>query len=145
MSENKQVDLKKILSISGYSGLFMFISQAKSGIIVESLVDQKRLCISTNTKVSSMSDIAIYTDDKEIPLQEVFLKVKEVEEGKAAISSKSTPEELKSYMEKVLPDYDRERVYVSHIKKLVEWYNILQKNDMLDFVEEEATENAQEE
>lgn len=145
MSEEAKVDLKKILSISGYPGLFEFISQAKSGIIVEAINDKKRMCVSTTTKVSSLSDIAIYTNTEELPLQEVLCKVKEKENGGEAISSKAKPEELKAYFAQVLPDYDKERVYVSHIKKLIEWYNLLQQNSMLDFIVEEENENTENE
>lgn len=146
MSEEAKVDLKKILSISGYPGLFEFISQAKSGIIVEAVSDKKRMCVSTTTKVSSLSDIAIYTDTEELALQEVMQKVKDKENGGVAISPKSSPDELKKYFAEILPDYDRDRVYVSHIKKVLEWYNLLQQHNMLDFIEEEedtATEAAE--
>lgn len=141
MGEGTKVDLKKILSISGYPGLFEFISQAKSGIIVEAISDKKRMCVSTTTKVSSLSDIAIYTDTEELALQEVLQKIKDKESSEAAISSKSSPDELKKYFAEVLPDYDRDRVYVSHIKKVLEWYNLLQQNSMLNFLEEEATDD----
>ncbi len=141
MSEETKVDLKKILSISGYPGLFQFISQAKSGIIVEAISDKKRMSVSTTTKVSSLSDIAIYTDTEELPLQEVLLKIKNKENGGAAINYKSSPDELKKYFAEVLSDYDRDRVYVSHIKKVVEWYSLLQQHDMLDFLELEEESN----
>lgn len=143
MSEETKVDLKKILSISGYPGLFEFISQAKSGIIVEAISDKKRSSVSTTTKVSSLSDIAIYTDTEELALQQVLQKIKEKENGETAINPKSSPDELKKYFADVLPDYDRDRVYVSHIKKVLEWYNLLQQNSMLDFLEpeEEAEED----
>ncbi|MDR0660878.1 MAG: DUF5606 domain-containing protein [Prevotellaceae bacterium] len=137
MSEETKVDLKKVLSISGYPSLFEFVSQAKSGIIVETISDKKRMSVSTTTKVSSLSDIAIYTDTEELPLQQVLQKIKEKENGEAAISAKSSPDELKKYFAEVLPNYDKDRVYVSHIKKVVEWYNLLQQNNMLDFLEEE--------
>lgn len=142
MSESIKVDLKKILSVSGYSGLFKFISQAKAGVIVESLFDKKRMCVSSSAKVSSLSDIAIYTDKDDVPLQGVFTKIKEMLDGKEAVSAKSTPDELKGFFVKALPTYDKDRVYVSHIKKIVEWYNLLQGNDMLDFeeLEEEVEE-----
>ena len=140
MSEETKVDLKKILSISGYPGLFQFISQAKSGIIVEAVSDKKRMSVSTTTKVSSLSDIAIYTDTEELALQEVLQKIKDKENGGAAISHKSSPDELKKYFAEVLSDYDRDRVYISHIKKVVEWYNLLQQHNLLDFLEPEENE-----
>ena len=135
-----QVDLQKILSISGYPGLYKYISQARNGIIVESLNDKKRMCASSAERVSSLGDIAIYTDTEDVELKNVFLKIKEKHNSEASISHKSLPEELKKYFEEILPDYDRDRVYLSHIKKVIEWYNILQKNDMLDFMEEKEEE-----
>lgn len=141
MSEETKVDLKKILSISGYPGLFQFISQAKAGIIVEAVSDKKRMSVSTTTKVSSLSDIAIYTDTEELPLQDVLQKIKDKENSGAAVNHKSSPEELKKYFAEVLSDYDRDRVYVSHIKKVLEWYNLLQQHNMLDFLELEEEEN----
>jgi hypothetical protein len=117
--------LKDILAISGKPGLFIFVSQGRNGIIVESILDKKRMAVQSTTKVSSLEDIAIYTETEEVPLKEVFLKIYEKESGNQTISHKSTNEELKSFFESVLPDYDKDRVYVSDIKKLVNWYNLL--------------------
>lgn len=140
-----QVDLQKILSISGQPGLYKFISQARNGIIVESLVDKRRMSVSGAEKVSSLGDIAIYTDTEDVPFQDVLSKIKEKQNGEPAMSHKSSPDELKAYFEEVLPDYDKDRVYPSHIKKAVEWYNILQKNDLLDFMTDEDREKEKEE
>ncbi|MCB2195186.1 MAG: DUF5606 domain-containing protein [Bacteroidetes bacterium] len=137
--------LKDILSISGYGGLFKFISQGRNGIIVESLEDKKRMNASATAKISALEDIAIFTETEDIPLKDVFKAISEKENGGEAIKHKSSADELKSYFEEVLPDYDRDRVYVSDIKKVVQWYNILHKFDMLNFDEEEETEEKQEE
>lgn len=130
--------LKDILSISGYGGLYKFISQGRNGIIVESLEDQKRMNANANAKISALEDIAIFTDIEDMPLKDVFKAVFDKENGGASINHKSSANELKKYFEEVLPDYDRDRVYVSDIKKVVNWYNILHKFEMLNFDEEVA-------
>lgn len=127
------MDLKEILAISGYSGLYKFISQGRNGIIVESFADKKRTFISAATKVSSLNEIAIFTESEEVPLSDVFKAIFEMESGGKAPDPKSSNEELKSYMAKILPDYDKTRVYVSDIKKLVNWYNILLENELMVF------------
>lgn len=139
-----KTDLSKILTISGQSGLFLYISQARSGAIVEALSDKKRSSVGMNSKITSLADISIYTEDEEVKLQQVFLNMKEVLGDADAPSAKSDPAQLKALFEKALPDYDRDRFYVSHMKKVVEWYNCLKKYASLDFEELEA-ENAAEE
>ncbi len=140
-----KTDLSKILAISGQSGLFLYISQARNGAIVEALADKKRSSVSMNSKITSLADISIYTDDEEVKLQDVFLGMKEVLGDADAPSSKSSADELKALFEKALPAYDRDRFYVSHMKKVVDWYNNLKKYASLDFVnpEEEAEEAAE--
>ena len=140
-----KTDLSKILAISGQSGLFLYISQARNGAIVEALADKKRSSVSMNSKITSLADISIYTDDEEVKLQDVFLSMKEVLGDADAPSSKSSADELKALFEKALPAYDRDRFYVSHMKKVVDWYNNLKKYASLDFVnpEEEAEETAE--
>jgi len=134
---NAQVmDLKDIMSVSGHSGLFRFVSQGRNGIIVESFTDKKRSFINASSKVSSLEDIAIFTSEEEMPLKQVLKQIYEKESGGPAPDPKSSPEELKAFMEKVLPNYDRERVYLSDIKKLVSWYNALLSLQLLNFGEE---------
>ena len=136
-----KTDLTKILAVSGQSGLFLYISATRTGAVVEALADKKRSNVSASGKVTSLADISIYTDDEEVKLQQVFLNMKEVLGDADAPSAKSNPEELKALFEKALPTYDRDRFYVSHMKKVVEWYNALKKYASLDFVEpEEAAE-----
>jgi hypothetical protein len=132
------MDLKEIMSVSGQSGLFRFVSQGRNGIIVESFADKKRSFVSTSHKVSSLGDIAIFTDGEEVPLKDVLKRIHELDTGVAVPDSKSSPDVLKKFMETILPNYDRERVYVSDIKKLVSWYNSLHELKLLNF-EEEAT------
>jgi len=129
--------LKGILSISGQPGLFKLIAESKNNIIVESLETGKRMPAYSTTKISALEDIAIYTDVDDVPLKEVFKAISEKEDGGKAISHKSSGNELKNYFGEVLPDYDRDRVYTSDIKKVILWYNMLHDKNMLDFSEEE--------
>lgn len=134
---------ERILTISGKPGLYRLLSSARNMIIVE-MVDatKKRTPVHNTDKVVMLDDIAIYTDTEEVPLREVFAKIYEKENGVLSIDLKmATPEELVEYFEGIMPDYDRERVYLTHIKKMFSWYNILVANGVVDFkVEEEQTE-----
>ena len=138
-----KTDLSKILSVSGQSGLFMYVSHARNGVIAESLVDKKRSAFGMSSKITSLADISIYTDEEEVKLQTVFEKMKEVLGEDAALTSKASADELKALFEKALPTYDRDRFYVSHMKKVVDWYNCLKNYASLEFVnldEEQAAE-----
>ena len=137
-----KTDLSRILSISGQSGLFYYVSQARNGAIVEALADKKRTTVGMTSRLTSLADISIYTDDEEVKLQQVFLNLKEVLGESDAPTSKAAPEELKALFEKALPTYDRDRFYVSHMKKVVDWYNCLKNHASLDFVDPE-TEDAE--
>ena len=138
-----KTDLTKILAISGQSGLFLYISQARSGAIVESLADKKRSSFGMSSKITSLADISIYTDEEEVKLQQVFLNMKDVLGEDDAPSAKSSPEELKAFFGKALPTYDRDRFYVSHMKKVVDWYNCLKNYASLDFTNPEEEKAAQ--
>ena len=133
-----KTDLSRILAISGQSGLYLYISQARNGAVVEALADKKRSSVGMTSKLTSLADISIYTDDEEVKLQDVFLKMKDVLGEADAPSAKSEPAALKALFEKALPDYDRDRFYVSHMKKVVEWYNALKNYASLDFVDLDA-------
>ncbi len=138
--------LKDILAISGQPGLCKLVSNTKNGIIVENLETGKRMPAYATAKVSALEDIAIYTEDGEDkPLAEVLKNIRDKESGAQAISHKSSSEELKKYFEEVMPDYDKDRVYVSDIKKVIQWYNILQKLNMLDILDEEEKDSSKEE
>ncbi len=133
--------LRTILSISGKPGLYKLISRGKNMLIVEALdASKKRQPVHGTDKVISLGDIAMYTDEEEVPLRQVFANIKAKEEGKPATidPKKATVAELHEYMAEVLPNYDRDRVYNNDIKKLISWYNILINNGVNDF--EEATE-----
>ena len=131
---------ERILTISGKPGLYRLLSSARNMIIVE-MVDasKKRVPVHNTDKVVMLDDIAIYTDTEEVPLREVFAKIYEKENGVISFDLKmATPEELVEYFEGIMPDYDRERVYLTHIKKMYSWYNILVANGVVDFKVEEA-------
>lgn len=138
--------LKTILSISGKPGLFRLISHGKNMLIVESLVDKKRVPAYAKDKVISLGDIAMYTDADEVPLHQVLTNLKNKENGeKASISTSAKPDELRAYFAEVLPNFDRDRVYPSDIKKLINWYNLLIGAGITDFTPVEVEEEAQEE
>ena len=128
--------LKEILSISGKPGLYKLVSQAKGMFVVESLVTGKRMPAYTNDKIISLGDISIYTEAEDRPLSEVFETIKQKESGKAIeISKGASAEEYRKYVETVIPDYDRERVYPNDIKRIVDWYNIVVNAGITEFVE----------
>ncbi|MCF6333127.1 MAG: DUF5606 domain-containing protein [Draconibacterium sp.] len=129
--------LKGILSISGQSGLFKLVAESKNNIIVESLDTHKRIPVYSTSKVSALEDIAIYTETGDVPLKEIFKAISEKEAGGSALSHKAPANELKVYFEEVVPDFDKDRVYASDIKKVLLWYNSLQEKEMLDFSETE--------
>lgn len=133
------------MAISGYSGLFRFVSQGRHGVIVESLADGKRMNAPATAKISSFTDISIFTDSGDLPLRDVLKRIKELEGGKPAIDPKAKPDELKKYFAQVLPNYDRDRVYNSHIQKVVGWYNQLQSLNMLDLLDEKEEGSAKSE
>ena len=119
------MELKEILAISGQPGLFKYVAQSTRGVIVESLVNGRRINASASSKVSALTEISMYTEGDDIPLAEVFTKIYAHTGGKEAISHKETPEKLKAAFAEVLPEYDRDRVHVSDIKKCFAWYNTL--------------------
>lgn len=126
------MDLSKVLSIAGKPGLYEMVSQSKSGLIVESLIDGRRIPAFSHERISSLEEISIFTELEDVPLKEVFQSIFKKEDGKKTISHKSSANELKALMEEILPDYDKERVYVSDIKKLISWYNLLVEKDLID-------------
>jgi hypothetical protein len=137
------MDLKDILSISGYGGLFRFISQGRNGVIVEGLVDKKRMNANSTLRISGLEDIAVFTDDKEVQLKEVFRLIFRKENGGLTIDPKLSNDKLKKYFEEILPNYDKEKVYVSDIKKIFSWYNLLLTEKLID-LEEDKVETAEE-
>ena len=140
----EKTDLKKILSISGEHGLFNYLAQAKAGLIAENLETKKRSTFGAHARVSSLADIAIYTETEELPLKEVLRRMVAKLDGGEAISPKSDPREIEKFFGEVVPDYDADRFYVSHMKKILEWYNCLRKFATLEFADDEEEEKAEE-
>lgn len=131
--------LKTILSVSGKPGLFKLVSSAKNMIIVESLMDKKRLPIYARDKVVSLGDIAMYTSEGEEPLRNVLINIKNKENGaKTSVAPNSKPDQLFAYFEEVLPSFDKDRVYPTDIKKLMNWYNLLIESG-IEFDKEDDT------
>jgi hypothetical protein len=127
--------LKTILSVSGKPGLYKMISQGKNLMIIESLIEKKRIPAYAKDKAISLGDISVYTNGADMPLYKVLNNIKAKEEGRAITLdlSKATPDDLRSYLETVLPDFDRERVYPTDIKRLLSWYNILLSVGITDY------------
>ena len=138
-----KTDLSKILSITGQSGLYRYIAHSRGGVIAENLTTGKRTCFSLTSRITTLADISIYTQEGELRLSEVFKKIETALEGAQAPSSKADAEQVKAVFEKAVPDYDGERFYLSHMKKVVDWYNLLLKYASLDFVTEEDAESAE--
>lgn len=137
--------LDKILAISGKPGLYELAAQTRGGFIAKSILDGKKIAVNMRHNVSILSEIAIYTYTEEVPLGQVLENIKQKEDGGEAISHKSSKAELEDYFSEVLPDYDVDRVYISDIKKIIQWYNLLTKNGFTDFSKEEKTDNTGEE
>jgi hypothetical protein len=136
------MDLKDFLAIAGKPGLFKNIGSSKNGVIVESIPDGKKITAFTHERISSLAEISVFTTGEDIPLVDVFKKIHDAYEGKTAIDPNAGPKELAAFMEKVLPDYDPDRVYNSDIKKIVRWYNLLAENNLFDFTQVAEEENA---
>jgi len=136
------MNLKEILTISGKPGLYKLVAQSRSGVIVEALADGKRFPVAASQNVSSLGDIAIYTYEDEKPLAEIFRAIYTKEEGKECLSHKESNAAIEKYVGEIIPNYDQERVYTSDMKKLLNWYNILNTHGLIDMEEEPAEEPA---
>ena len=137
------MEFKDILAISGMPGLYKYVAQSTRGIIVESLSDGKRLNASGSARVSALSDISMFTEGEDIPLAEVFTRMYAHTGGKEGLSHKESPERIKAYFAEIVPDYDRDRVHVSDMKKALSWFNILVGAGFTEF--KVSDENAAEE
>lgn len=141
-----KTDLAKILSVSGQHGLYRYLAQARSGAIAESLSEGKRTVFDAHSKISTLADIAIFTSEGEVRLAEVFTAMKKTaDEGTPVPSSKASSDEIKAFFVKAVPEYDEDRFYVSHMKKVLDWYSELEKYASFDFVTDEERENGVEE
>jgi hypothetical protein len=132
------IDLSGIIAISGQSGLFKIVAQSKNGIIVEGLQDKKRVNVYASTKVSTLAEISMYTTGDDKPIEAIMLSVYDKENGGPAVDAKSDDKAITTYFELVLPEYDKDRVYVSNMRKLLGWYNIMQTTGNLKKKEENA-------
>lgn len=123
--------LKDIVAISGQQGLFRFIAQGKNSMIVEHLETGKRSSAFSSARVSSLEEISVFTDSEDMPLGKVFDRIYEKENGGEAIDPKSDPDTLRAYFREIVPDYSKDKVYNSDIRKVIMWYNILQRKNLL--------------
>lgn len=120
------MSFQKILAISGKPGLYELKVQTRSGFVAESLLDGKKITVGLRSNVSLLSEIAVYTYNEEVKLIEIFKTIATKENGEATISHKESDDKLRSYFREILPEFDEDRVYTSDIKKIINWYNILQ-------------------
>ena len=134
------MELKDIISISGKSGLYSIVGKSKNNVIVESLSDKKRFPIFNTNKISALSDISIYTYDEEVLLSEIYSKIFEENNGGKTIDHSEPQDKLKTKFEELVPNYDKEQVYNSDIKKLFQWYNILHETNNLKLKEDPESE-----
>jgi hypothetical protein len=140
MIQPMKTDLKKVFAISEHPGLYRFISDSKNGKIVESMTDKKRTCMSPRARIVPLAEIAVYTDEGELHLKEVLERIKGLPAECEVPDPKSDATILRKFFEEVIPNYDRDRFYASHMKKVLEWFRLLRNNDALDFEEEEEKE-----
>ena len=134
------MDLSGIISIAGMSGLYKVIAQTKNGLIVESLIDKKRIPAYATHRVSALEDVSMYSTGDDVALKEVLQKIYDKEKGGPSINHKSADAELRSYFKTAFSEYDEDRVHTSDIKKVISWYNILQKEGLLEKKEEKPEE-----
>ena len=135
-----QTDLRKVLSVSGQRGLYMYVAQARNGVIAESLAEKKRVVFSGTSRISTLADIAIFTSEGELRLAEVFVAIKEALGEAEVRSSKASESEIVALFTKAIPDYDSDRFYLSHMRKVLDWYSEIVKYASLDFVKEDEEE-----
>ncbi len=135
--------LEKILAISGEQGLFRLISKGKTNVIVESLLNGKRMPVFSTSNISTLEDVAIYAENEDVPLRKVFLSIFEKYNGETVLAGKSSNKELMDFLGSVLPEYDKDRVYPSDVKKMINWYNSLISNKILtpENIKEENSES----
>ena len=132
-----QTDLARILSVAGLHGLYQYVAQSRSGVIAESLETKQRKAFSATSRISTLADIAIYTSEGELKLDQVFLALKAALGDAEAPSPKASDKELTALFKKAIPNYDADRFYVSHMRKVIDWYDQIVKYASLDFVKEE--------
>lgn len=135
-----KTNLARILAVSGQSGLYLYLAQARNGVVAENIADKKRTVFDIHSRITSLADIAIYTDTEELKLSEVFKAIEKALDGAAAPDSKAPEAEIRALFDKAVPSYDGERFHLSHMRKVVLWYSLLAQYASLDFEEEEDAE-----
>lgn len=140
-----KTNLARILAVSGKHGLYLYLAQARNGVIAEALSDKSRIVFDAKSRITTLADIAIYTSEGEMKLQDVFLAMKAQLGDALAPGSKSADKDIKAIFEKAVPNYDADRFYLSHMKKVVDWYNELAQFASFDFEEEGEEEETGEE
>ena len=134
MEEKKESILAGILAISGKPGLFKSISQGGTKLIVESIVDGKKSAANSASQVISLADVSIYGEDEEMPLNDILAKMYKIEnKEKCSVSPKASSSDLNEYFSDIFPDYDKDRVYPSDIKKIIRWYNLLIEKELISY------------
>ena len=139
-----QTDLTKILSVSGQHGLFRYVAQARGGVIAENLADGRRTVLGASSRISTLADISIYTSEGEIKLADVFLAINKALDGADAPAPKGPEKDVLDLFGKAVPAYDPDRFYLSHMRKILDWYSQIVKYASLDFVKEDEGESGQE-
>ena len=138
-----KTDLRRILSVSGQHGLYRYLAQARNGAVAENLADKKRTVFTGSSRITTLADIAIYTSEGEMKLSDVFLAIKAALGDAEAPSAKASDEEVLDFFAKAIPDYDADRFYLSHMRKVLDWYSQIVKYASLDFVnDDEESEEA---
>ncbi len=137
--------MKKILSVSGEHGLFEYVAQGRGGIIAQSLATKQRQLLGASAKVSSLADISIYTDETDVPLRDVLTSMAAKLSQGPAPDPKGDPKAIKAFFSEVLPNYDENRFYVSHMKKVLGWYEELRAHASLEFADDEEEKKEEEE
>lgn len=135
--------MTKILSVSGQHGLFQYVAQARNGVIAENLEDRRRTVLGATSRISTLADISIFTSEGEMKLADVFLALNKALDGAEAPSSKAPEKEVAALFEKAVPNYDPDRFYLSHMRKVLDWYSLLVKYASLDFVKEDEGESGE--
>ena len=138
-----KTDLSRILAVTGQHGLFRYVAQARNGVNAESLETGRRTVFDAHSRITTLADIAIYTNEEELKLAEVFTALQKTLDGQAAPSAKAAETELVALFDKAVPNYDADRFHVSHMRKVVGWYSELEKYASLDFETEDGEQNAQ--
>lgn len=138
-------DLKTVLSVAGQTGLFNYLAQSKNGVIVEEFASKRRTSFSGNIRVTSLGDVSVYTNDDELPLKEVFRKMNAFLGDADAPSPKSDENTIKDFFANAIEEYDRDRFYLSHMKKVLEWYNLLKQYASLEFEDDQPEQEEVEE